>query len=126
MKKQLALFLAVAAIACVLGGMCVNAGIMWTNISDANVYFTASGAEAYVVGVSGTTKITATLAVYIQNSYGGWDYVGHSGGSTSSSYYSLSVPFTPVSGGYYKAVLNASVTANGTTESTIQTAYRQY
>ena len=126
MKRKLALFLAVVSIACVLGSVCVNAGIMWTNISDANVYFTASSAEGYVFGVSGTTNITATLAVYRQNSYGGWDYVSHTGGATSSSSYYLTVPFTPVSGGYYKAVLNATVTANGTSENTIQTAYRQY
>ena len=126
MKRKLALLLTIIAISCVLGGMCENAGIMWTNISDANVNFNSSGAEAYVVGVPLTTKITATLAVYKQNNSGGWDYVGHTGGATSSSNYSLSVSFTPVSGGYYKAVLNATVTANGTSENTIQTAYRTY
>ena len=126
MKRKMALAIALIVLVCLFGSVCVNAGIMWTNISSATVSFGYSGADAVVVGVPGTTNITATLAVYRQNSYGGWDYVSHTGGATSSSSYYLTVPFTPVSGGYYKAVLNATVTANGTSENTIQTVYRQY
>lgn len=126
MKTKMALALTLIFTFCLLCSVCANAGIMWTNIKSASVSLGSSSADASVTGVVGTTQITATLAVYRQNSYGGWDYVGHTGGSTTSISYSLTVPFTPVSGVYYKAVLNASVTANGTTESTIQTTYRQY
>ena len=126
MKKNMLFVITLTLIVSLTVGFCSYAGVLWTNIAEASVTFKSSSVEGKVIGISGTTNITATLAVYKQNSTGGWDYVGHTGGATSSSYYVLSVSFTPVSGGYYKAVLNATVTANGMSENTIQTAYRTY
>jgi hypothetical protein len=126
MKKRLAFALALIISLCVLGSVCVNAGLMWTNTKTAEITFESDGATGYVRGYSGTTNISITLTVYRQNSYGGWTYVGQSSGSSSSNPYQRKVYYTPVSGGYYKAVMSFSVTANGYTESDSVTAYHQY
>jgi hypothetical protein len=99
---------------------------MWTNIRNAEITFESDGASGYVRGYSNTTNISITLTVYRQNAYGGWSYVGQNSGSSSSNPYEVKVYYTPVSGGYYKAVMGVSVTANGTTESDTITAYHQY
>jgi hypothetical protein len=126
MKKRLAFTLALILSICVLGSVCVHAGLMWTNIRNAEISFESDGASGYVRGYSGTTNISITLTVYRQNAYGGWSYVGQNSGSSSSNPYGIKVNFTPVSGGYYKAVMSFSVTANGYTESDSITAYHQY
>lgn len=100
---------------------------LWDNISTmTNVITfddTAGSVLANISGKSGTTKITATLTVYKQTD-DGWEYVDHATSVMNFSYMVFGIDFTGESGAYYKAVLDVTVTCNGTDESETKTAYK--
>jgi len=101
---------------------------LWDNIGSMVTLITFNGtsgnATASVTSEEGATKISATLAVYKQTGTGGWQYIGHTGTSTSDNRLMLEVDFTGEVGGYYKAVLNVIVVKDGIEEFATKTSYR--
>jgi len=96
-------------------------GILWVNVSaiQANLSFSGSTAycDAYVVGKSGTTSITATVVLYRKNSNNTYTAIKTWTNLTSSgtSLY-FNETHTITTGYTYKLYIMASVYRNGTSE----------
>ena len=133
MKKIVSLimiFVLICSFSCNLSAATIENEIMpmWTNIYSVSTYINFGGtkgtATASITGEDGTERISATLAIYVQNSNGGWTYITHTGTYTNDERLILSVDFSGESGKYYKAVLNTVVTIDGVEESTTKTSYK--
>lgn len=130
MKKILSLFIvAITLISCCVGvraAFSETAEPLWDNISDINnditFYGSAGKAKATLKGLSGTTEMSGTLKVYKQTARG-WAFVASDSDTVTGTLLSLTVDFTGVSGGYYKAVFTVTVTRNGVEEPETTTAY---
>lgn len=82
---------------------------------------TSGSAQATIMAKSGTTKISATMVVYVWED-GEWEFVDADFDTSTSTYCSFSVPFTAERGKQYKAELNAYVTCNGVEENVTASA----
>lgn len=129
MKRVLAFIL--AAVMMFSAGIYVGATesqIMprWVTTNDANINMRCTGtsgsAQATIMAKSGTTKISATMTVYVLED-GEWEYVDSNFDTSTSTYCSFSVSFTAERGKQYKAELNAYVTCNGVEENVTATGY---
>ena len=131
MKKIFAMILAVLLIAC--GTMTVCAAVpetvmpLWENISSINCDLTFDGtdgkADGMARGLSGTTRMSGTVTVYVQTS-SGWSEVGSASQTVAGNRISVSVDFEGETGEYYKAVFELTCVRNGVSESETRTEYR--
>lgn len=90
--------------------------------ADINITGTSGSAIARINAKPGTTKISATMTVYVLED-GEWEFVDYNFDTSTSTYCSFSVSFTAERGKQYKAELNAYVTCNGVEENVTATGY---
>ena len=83
------------------------------------------GADAFVAGYPGTTKIEASVYVYRKSGLL-WKYVTEEHVTINAMTGVLSCSFSATQGTYYKAEYTFIVTRNGTNESISKTQYRTY
>ena len=131
MKKVLAMIMAVLLISC--GCLTVYAAVpdtvkpLWTNINTMECTLTFDGtdgiADGMARGLSGTTRMSGTVTVYVQTS-SGWEEVGSASNTVSGRSLSVSVNFEGETGEYYKAVFEVTCVRNGVSESDSWTAYK--
>ncbi len=131
MKKALSIFLA-SILVCSMA-VSTTAAVpepivpLWDNISRITNTVTFNGtkgtAKGLIIGTTGTDEISATLTVYVQNG-SNWVFVGSDSDTVTSKTLALTVDFTGTSGGYYKSVLEVTVTIDGVAETETITEYR--
>lgn len=90
----------------------------WTNIRTVTSGITFNGTTgsftASIIGVNGTSKITASAKLYYKNSSGTWIEIPKSWSySENSDTMVIYETFTGTSGVEYKVVLDATVTKDG-------------
>lgn len=129
MKRVLAFVLvAVMMFSAGISIVAAEAQIMprWETTNNAWVDMSIAGTDGYalatIAGKNGTTKISATMMVYVLED-GEWEYVDSNFDTSTSTYCSFSVSFTAERGKQYKAELNAYVTCNGVEENVTATGY---
>lgn len=131
MKKISAMILAVLMM--ISGCMTVYAAVpetivpLWENISSISCDLTFDGTDGIgkgiAKGLSGTTKMSGTVTVYVQTS-SGWEEVGSASNTVSGRSLSVSVDFEGETGEYYKAVFEITCVRNGVSESETRTEYK--
>jgi len=131
MKKILAIILSVAMV--LTGGVSAFAAApetvapLWENDMTMTHTINFSGTSGYasadILGVPGTTYISATLTVHVLQGTR-WVYVGSDSGSVQSTALCLYVGFTGVSGSYYRSMLEFTVIKDGVTESDMIFEYK--
>lgn len=123
MKKTISFVLGAILFGCILCTTALAVEARWVNVTMISPSISASDQEytSYVVGVSGTTKMTCTMVLYSKNIFGSYTEVSR----TSSTYFGREHEFVGSysikSGTTYKLVTTVSVTANGTTETATNT-----
>ena len=100
---------------------------LWDNINSINCTLTFDGTDGLgkgtARGLSGTTRMSGTVTVYVQTS-SGWEEVGSASNTVSGRSLSVSVDFEGETGEYYKAVFEVTCVRNGVSESDSWTAYK--
>lgn len=103
---------------------------LWQNtaIVICNIVFPGDGygyAEGHVMGHSTVNKITADVYVYKQVG-SSWEYVAEKHETVNNCSLTISCPFSPEDGTYYRADYTFVVTKNGVDETITETKFKTY
>ena len=101
---------------------------LWDNIRNFKCTLNFDGTEGTaagtVYGKTGTTQISATLVVYKKLGPDNWEYIDHTGTTTTNSSLIVSLDFPAEPGAYYRAIFTVMVVINGVEEIDKRTVYK--